>query len=306
MDPFFNIYEENISRKVMKERETIEVAGQTVIFGNSESMPEIPTGTVDLIFTSPPYWNLKDYDHPSQIGQESYDEYLGRLNIVWQECYRVAKSEGVLVINVNHRRHEKRYYPIAFDIYKRIAGWKLLDILIWYIPNALPQPNYYINKLFDNKFEHILILAKNFDYKYCFNKIRVKQKYRFKDTRVGKLNILGRCLGNVFRIPAYRPPNVKVKNYHISAFPEELAYLILSAFTNVSSKVLDPFLGSGTVLKVAKLMGLKGVGYEINDNYGDVITAKIKEDWEFPPFESLDLIHSIEPEPGNSRNKRRK
>lgn len=66
----------------MGDRETLEVGSQTVIFGNSEAMPEIGTGTIDVVFTSPPYWKRKDYEHPSQIGQDSYEEYLSRLDAV--------------------------------------------------------------------------------------------------------------------------------------------------------------------------------------------------------------------------------
>jgi hypothetical protein len=74
----------------------------------------------------------------------------------------------------------------------------------------------------------------------------VPQKYAGVDPRDYKLNEQGRCLGNVIRIPAYRPPNIKQQNYHVAAYPEELVALMLSTYTDEGDLVLDPFLGSGT------------------------------------------------------------
>lgn len=283
----------------------LRIDNQRVYFHTSEQMGEIPDATVDFVVTSPPYWNLKDYNHPDQIGKENYERYIKRLHTVWQECYRVSKEGAILAINANSRRHTKIFYPIAFDIHKAMQNWKLIDILIWYIPNALPQPNHYIGKLFDNKFEFILIYAKNYEYTYTFNKIRVKQKYLGVEPRLGKLNSLGRCIGNVVRIPAYRPPTIKKQNYHSAAYPEELVYLLMYAYSNIGDSILDPFLGSGTTLKVARTLNRKGYGYELNENYAALIEAKIKERWTPPPFESLDVIHSSTMEPGMNGKKRR-
>jgi len=264
---------------------------QRVIFGSSESVPSIPDGSVDFVMTSPPYWNLKDYGHSEQIGGEDYETYLDRLNMVWDECYRVSKPESVMVINVGNRRHKKRFYPISLDIRERIRGWKLWDILIWYIPNGLPQPNHYIERLFDNKFEFLLVFTKDGATDYEFHKPRVPQKYVQADPRAHKMNESGRCLGNVIRIPAYRPPNVKELGYHQAAYPEELVALMLESFTSVGETVYDPFLGSGTTLKVAQHMGRVGVGVELNEHYAELIERRISERFEIPDWKRLDIHH---------------
>lgn len=276
-----------------------------MFFKSSEKMSEISAGAIDFTMTSPPYWNLKDYEHRDQIGREDYEKYITRLNMVWKECYRTSKENGILAINVNSRRHLKVLYPIAFDIHRAMERWKLIDILIWYIPNALPQPNHYIEKLFDNKFEFVLIYGKNYDYQHTFNKVRVKQKYFGIDPRSEKLNSKGRCIGNIVRIPAYRPPTIKKQNYHIAAYPEELVYLLMHAYSNKGDVVLDPFLGSGTTLKVARTIGRSGYGYELNREYSSVIGARVKEAWLPPSFESLDIIHSSTPKPDMNGKKRR-
>ncbi|MCC6223820.1 MAG: site-specific DNA-methyltransferase [Thermoleophilia bacterium] len=278
-----------------------EIAGQRVVFGSAESPGLVPPSSVDLIVTSPPYWNLKDYGHPEQIGASTYDEYLNRLSTVWATCLESAKPEAVMVINVGNRRHAKRLYPIAFDIAGRMEGWQLWDILIWYIPNALPQPNHYIERLFDNKYEFLLVFVKDETLSYKFHKPRVPQKYLVADPRPHKKNARGRCLGNVIRIPAYRPPNVKELGYHVAAYPEELVALMIESFTDPGDVVLDPFLGSGTTLKVARWMDRHGIGIEINESFEELIERRINERWEVPDWRNLDILHSSTMTPGMAK-----
>jgi DNA modification methylase len=273
-------------------------SGQIVYYATSESMAEIASSSIDFFVTSPPYWNLKDYGHRDQIGRESYGSYLERLRAVWSECYRAAKPGAVLAINVGNRRQDKKFYPLAFDIREHIDGWVLWDIVIWYIPNALPQPNHYIERLFDNKFEFVLIFTKDGSTDYKFHKPRVPQKYLLADPRAHKKNKAGRCLGNVIRIPAYRPPNVKDLGYHVAAYPEELVSLLLESYTDKGDRILDPFLGSGTSLKVARAMGRRGIGYEINPEFRDLIEARIQEPFEVPDWRQLDILHSSTMVPG--------
>ncbi len=275
------------------------MGNQTVFFGNSEDMSRLASGSVNLIVTSPPYWNLKDYGKKEgQIGNTSYETYLADLDNVWAECYRVAADNGIFVLNVNSRRNKGVFYPIAFDIYKRMKQWKLWDVLIWYIPNALPQPNHYMERLFDNKFEYLLVFLKGDPARYKFHKPRVPQKYIDADPREEKKNKDGRCIGNIIRIPAYRPPNVRELGYHEAAFPEELVSLLVETFTDEGDVVLDPFLGSGTTLKVCEVMGRRGIGYEINDGYHDLIAKRITERWTVPDWRDIDILHSTTMELG--------
>lgn len=277
----------------------ITIGDQTVFFKDSRDLGFIEDGTVDFIMTSPPYWNLKNYGHDNQIGNSDYDTYLQQLNKVWDECYRVTKPEGLFVLNVGNRRHNKQYFPLGMDIYSKMKKWKLWDTLIWYIPNALPQSYSYIERLFDNKYEFLFLFNKdggNTDYK--FHKPRVPNKYKDADPRKHKMNKRGRCLGNIIRIPAYRPPNVKSMNYHVASYPEELVSLMMHTMTDEGDVVLDPFLGSGTTLKVAQSMGRRGLGVEINRNFEPVIRGKVREPFQVPNWETVDLIHSTSMDTG--------
>ncbi len=278
----------------------MEAAGQTVHFSSSEEMSLVADSSVRLFVTSPPYWNLKDYGHEDQIGSSTYEDYLERLSRVWDQCFLKAAQSSVLAVNVNSRRHKKSFYPIAFDIARTIRGWRLWDHLVWYIPNALPQPNHYMERLFDNKFESVLIFLKGDAEKYVFHKPRVPQKYITADPRAHKRNARGRCLGNVIRIPAYRPPNVKQMGYHVAAFPEELVALLVETFSDPGDFVLDPFLGSGTTLKVTRVMQRRGVGYELNAGFEPLIRRRITERWEVPDWRTLDILHSSTMVPGMS------
>ena len=277
----------------------LRIGNQTVHFTSSEDLTGlIADESIDFVMTSPPYWDLKDYGRPDQIGASSYEVYLQRLATVWSECYRVAKSDAVMVVNVGNRRRAKRFYPIAFDIANLIDQWTLWDILIWYIPNALPQPNHYMERLFDNKFEFLLVFTKGSPDSYTFHKPRVPQKYINADPRGYKKNARGRCIGNVIRVPAYKPPNIKDMGYHVAAYPEELVALMLETFTDEGDTVLDPLLGSGTTLKVAQVMGRHGHGVELNEDYRNLIEQRINEHWAVPDWRQLDILHSATREPG--------
>ena len=89
-------------------KKKLEIADQVIYFGSAQSMTEIPSESVTLIVTSPPYWNARDYG-TSQIGfGQSYQAYIADLNQVWMECYRVLQPNGKIAINIQP-------LPIASD-----------------------------------------------------------------------------------------------------------------------------------------------------------------------------------------------
>lgn len=72
-----------------------------IILGDSRNLSKIADKSVQLIITSPPYWQLKDYGSDDQIGfNDSYEEYINNLNLVWKECYRVLPDSYRLCINI--------------------------------------------------------------------------------------------------------------------------------------------------------------------------------------------------------------
>lgn len=268
---------------------------QKVYFKSSEEIlkKEIPK-SANFIITSPPYWDLKNYGHDDEVGKSDYDEYLKRMNVIWSKCFDVSDENAILCIIVNDRRRVKQFYPIPMDIVRTMKKWKLMDYMIWYSPNATTQNGFYKDRLYDKKSEMILLFSKNNNYDHTFNKIRVKQKYMGIDPRTHNKDKLGRGLPNIIRCPAHKTPKIKSKNYHIAAFPDRLIYALIHTFSNENDIVLDPFVGSGTVLKLCRHMKRVGFGYEINTDYKDLIKDRINEDFHPPKWEELDLLHDPE------------
>lgn len=278
---------------------SVVISGQTVLFRSSEDLTPLHGEDIQLVLTSPPYFKLKKYGHPNEIGRkdQDYEKYLQRLVKVFSECYNVTSENAILVVNLMNLRDKKVFYPLAMDLYQAMkesneCKWMLIEDITWYCPNSNTLNPFYSPRLMDNKKENILVFGKNFDYEHYFNKIRVEQKWKDIDPRKDNKNPDGRCIGNVVRIPAYKTPKIKQKNYHQAAFPPKIPQLFIHWFTDEGGKVLDPFLGSGTTLMVSRTMNRVGYGVEINDSTLELIKNRINEEYILAPWEEYDIIHS--------------
>ncbi|MHC4511378.1 MAG: DNA methyltransferase, partial [Planctomycetota bacterium] len=96
-----------------------------IIIGDSRRMTDVKDESIHLIITSPPYWQLKDYGNGGQIGfDDSYEDYINNLNIVWNECRRVLKKGCRLCVNIGDQFARSVYYgrykviPIRTEIIK--------------------------------------------------------------------------------------------------------------------------------------------------------------------------------------------
>lgn len=111
-----------------------------IIFGDSRSLNQIKDKSVQLIITSPPYWQLKDYGTEDQIGfNDSYEEYINNLNLVWKECNRVLSDGCRLCINIGDQFARSAYYgrykviPIRTEIIRfcESLGMDYMGAIIW-------------------------------------------------------------------------------------------------------------------------------------------------------------------------------
>ena len=111
-----------------------------IIFGDSRSLNQIEDKSVQLIITSPPYWQLKDYGTEDQIGfNDSYEEYINNLNLVWKECNRVLADGCRLCINIGDQFARSVYYgrykviPIRTEIIRfcESLGMDYMGAIIW-------------------------------------------------------------------------------------------------------------------------------------------------------------------------------
>ena len=90
-----------------------------VIFGDSRNLSRIADKSVQLIITSPPYWQLKDYGNDQQIGfNDSYEDYINNLNLVWSECNRVLSDGCKMCVNIGDQCPFKVLWQIQGDTYK--------------------------------------------------------------------------------------------------------------------------------------------------------------------------------------------
>lgn len=238
--------------------------------------------SVHLIITSPPYWQLKDYGNGSQIGfNDSYEDYINNLNLVWKECYRVLHQGCRLCINIGDQFARSVYYgrykiiPIREEIIKfcETIGFDYMGAIIWQkvttcnttggatVMGSFPYPRNGIIKL---DYEFILIFKKLGDPLKVNRDIKEKSKLTTEEWNeyfYGHWNFAG-----------------ERQDKHLAMFPEELPKRLIKMFSFVGDTVLDPFLGSGTTCLAARNLNRNSVGYEINKDFLPAIREKIKVD----------------------------
>lgn len=250
-----------------------------IIFGDSRSMVELKDQSMDLVITSPPYWQIKDYENDKQIGyDQSLHEYLKDLYRVWAECYRVMKPGRRLCINIGDQfaraiiYGEYKIIPLHSECISQCEniGFNFMGSIIWQkkttmnttggatVMGSFPYPP---NGMVEIDYEHILIFKKPGTSQKP--SIDVKQKSEMT-TDEWKTYFSGHWyFGGVKQID------------HQAMFPDELPKRLIKMFSFHGDTVLDPFLGSGTTAKVALELGRNVVGYEINESFIDIIKAKL-------------------------------
>ena len=250
-----------------------------IINGDSRQMNELKDRSVHLIITSPPYWQLKDYGNENQIGfNDSYENYINNLNLVWSECYRVLHDGCRLCINIGDQFARSVYYgrykviPIHSEIIRfcEILGLDFMGQIIWQkattmnttgggaVMGSFPHPRNGIVKL---DFEYILLFK--------------KQGNAPKPTLEQKENsaMTNEEWNTYFNGHWYF--NGAKQDKHLAMFPEELPARLIKMFSFPSETVLDPFMGSGTTALAAKKLNRNSVGYEINPEFISIIKEKI-------------------------------
>jgi DNA modification methylase len=283
-------------RKV-NDGEKLIIGDQTVFFQSSENMSNVQSETVTLIVTSPPYWNVRDYGD-EQIGfGQNYSEYILSLNKVWKECIRVLQPNGKIAINVQplpidskHSGFERRTISnIMFDVEKffRKAGFFLSGMHYWdkapYISNvswgSYPKPT---NIASNTSFEQIFVFVKPGKTRKIVREKMETSILTKEEWRHFAVRCIWDDISPVIKI------NSKGENKfgHSAPFPEEIPYRIIKMHSVVGETVLDPFLGSGTTLKISRILKRKGIGYEVNSDYKELIRERIGEEWDIPTIDS--------------------
>ena len=269
-----------------------------VFYKDARKMTELPDNSVQLVVTSPPYFNIKDYSLDGyqkdtrsekirgQIGDiEDYKKYVNEMLQVWKECERVLKPNGKLVVNtplmpmfkkVLDTHFNRHIFDINSDIEHSIlngTGLFLLDVFIWNRTNpskklmfgSYPYPrNFYAQ----NTIEFITVYVKDGPSENNLPK-DIKEKSKLTEKEWVEFT------KQIWNIPIPGKGDLAFGE-HSAIMPEEIVRRCVRLFTYVGDTVLDPFAGSGTTLKVAKELKRNYVGYEISKSYERVMNLKLK------------------------------
>ena len=251
-----------------------------IVLGDSRQMPDVADESVHLIITSPPYWQLKDYGNGQQIGfDDSYEDYINNLNLVWKQCHRVLKKGCRLCVNIGDQFARSVYYgrykviPIRTEIIRfcETVGFDYMGAIIWQkvttcnttggatIMGSFPYPRNGIIKI---DYEFILIFKKH--------GIAPKVSKEIKENSKMTTEEWNRFFAGHWNIPGEK------QDKHLAMFPEEIPRRLIKMFSFVNDTVLDPFLGSGTTSLAAKNLVRNSIGYEINPEFLPVIEKKLR------------------------------
>jgi len=263
--------------KTQEHTESYDYLKNVVVNGDTiETMKLLKDESVHLTFTSPPYYNARDYSiYPS------YKAYLEFLRDVFQEVFRITKEGRFLLLNTSpvivprvSRSHSSKRYPIPFDIHHYLIemGWEFIDDIIWEKPEAsvknrvggFQQHRKPLGYKPNPVTEYVMVYRKATEklldwniHQYDKEIINASKVYDdFETTNIWKIDP---CFDKV----------------HSAVFPVELCKKVIEYYSYKGDLVFDPFGGSGTVGKTAKMLGRYFFITEKDKKYFSYIKEKI-------------------------------
>lgn len=228
--------------------------------------------SVDVVVTSPPYnFNKKYNQYNDKISEDLYIEWISDISL---EIKRILKKDGSYFLNIGFRNNNPLLH---YKVVEKISSFlNLQNTIIWaksivvnnegsghFIPNNSKK---YLNNIFEYVFQFTLDGEKIIDRNSIGVPYKDKRNIdRFKNN-TGKGDV--RCAGNIWFVPHKTIKSKQERKNHPTSYPEELVLkcILLNGY-NENTVVLDPFLGSGTTLKVCKRLNINGIGVEIDDQY---------------------------------------
>lgn len=267
--------------------------GSGIIVGDvCQVLPRIKAGTFRCCVTSPPYWGLRDYGIPGQIGAEmDLDRYIENIVSAFHEVRRVLRSDGTLWLNIGDsytsgnrtwRDSDKKnparamqYRPptprglkpkdligipwkISFALQE--DGWYLRADIIWHKPNCQPES---VKDRPTRCHEYVFLFSKSEKYYYDAGAVREPAN---NGSGQGPL----RNRRTVWSINTEAFPDA-----HFATFPPELVTPAVLAGTEAGDLILDPFFGSGTVGLVASDTMRRFVGIELKPEYAELAMKRL-------------------------------
>lgn len=236
---------------------------------NLKSLLMLEEKSIHLIFTSPPYYNTKEYSQ-----YKSYKDYLNKIYLTLIECHRILEEGRFIIINISpviskrpDRQFESIRYPLHFDFHNLLikVGFYFIDEIIWikpepsvknrigtYYQNQIPltyKPNCITESILVYRKKSPFLLEENLK---NYNKSAIEKEDKFETSNCWNLS----------------PQSNK---NHPAVFPEELCKRILRFYSFKGDSVLDCFAGSGTFGKIAIEMNRIPILCESNEEYCNLI-----------------------------------
>jgi len=264
-------------------------------FKNSNNMEEILSESIDLVITSPPYPMIEMWDDvfsnlngkvakalKKNQGPDAFELMHKELDPVWDEVYRILKKGGIACINIGDATRTLNGHFALYTNHSRIhtymqgLGFSALPAILWrkqtnapnkFMGSGMMPPGAYITL----EHEYVLILRKGNKKEFKTDKekqIRRESSFFWEERNVWFSDVWTDLKGttqNLF--------DKKVRS-RSAAFPFELPYRLITMFSVKEDLVLDPFLGIGTTMYAAMASGRNSVGYEIDENFKEVVTSE--------------------------------
>lgn len=264
--------------------------GQLYVGDAAHILSQFEDQTFRMAVTSPPYWGLRDYNIPGQIGAEDkVDDYVERLVKVFQGVRRVLTDDGTFWLNVGDSytsggrtwRDSDKKHPVRGMSYRaptpdglkpkdligvpwklafalQADGWFLRTDIVWHKPNAMPES---VKDRPARAHEFIFLMSKNEDYYYDHKAVQEES-----------VNGNGRNRRSVWSINTEPFPEA-----HFATFPRALIVPCVLAGSEPGDTVLDPFIGSGTTGEVCLVTGRNFAGIELNPEYAQIAKKRLRK-----------------------------
>jgi len=236
-------------------------ADHLVVIGDAREMRELPSGSVHLIVTSPPHLNFSMKSARVSGVINDFDDYLQHMVEVFKECRRVLQNGHFLCINLCDSISNLEKMPIPAHIFFALhkAGFRFCEDVFWGTQPKFPGLNGHQSDLLSS---------------CVMSDLQVQRTLVFRKGERNHSNLLGASMG-WDAAGELSPTNDPVRQFqdmdarvrlHPDVFSEQLVEALISHFTAEGETVLDPFLGTGTLSRVAAHLHRNSVGYD-NDGY---------------------------------------
>ena len=265
-----------------------------ILFKNSKKMSAIPSASVHLVVTSPPYPMIEMWDemfsrHSKDIakalkhekGLQAFELMHRELDPVWEETHRILVDGGIACINIGDAvrtvDEEFRLYPNHARILSSMLdfGFSALPLILWRKPTNAPNKFMGSGMLPAGAYvtlehEYILILRKGS--KREFSSLQKKQNRRegaffWEERNHWFSDVWFDLIGTTQKMKN------KATRLRSAAFPFELSYRLINMYSTKGDTVVDPFLGTGTTTAAAMATGRNSIGFEIESGFRDEILS---------------------------------